>query len=66
MTDADLIYNALLRAEKRLETPYGTFMMTPQLAEQQAAFRALNVLREEIGRGLSSATPVVPPIRDEP
>jgi hypothetical protein len=52
MTDADLIYSALLRAERRLEDiakdgnyPIGADLAIPALA-------ALKTLREEIGNGL--------------
>jgi len=54
MTDADLIYNALLRAEKRLEDkadsyPKGGDMRTGVLI----GLACLITLREEIGNGLS-------------
>jgi len=53
MTDADLIYNALLRAERRMEEdakvpgPDGAWEI------KSGAFLALRLLREEIGNGLS-------------
>lgn len=53
MTDADLIYNALLRAERRLEPPTGAVILDAAVMQQMAAFKALQTLREEIGRGLS-------------
>lgn len=53
MSDAELIYNALLRAERKLEPPEGTAIMTAAMIERVAAFRALRALREEIGTGLA-------------
>jgi len=61
MTDAELIYNALLRTERRLEEGYG-------LAEQQDGHPAalliakmllssVTIIREEIGRGINDAYP---------
>ncbi len=53
MTDADLIYNALLRAERRLEAA-ATDGAHPQAADlARPALIALQTLREEIGSGLS-------------
>lgn len=53
MTDADLIYNALLRAERRLEAT-ATDGAHPQAADlARPALIALQTLREEIGGGLS-------------
>lgn len=53
MTDADLIYSALLRAEKRLEAT-ATDEAYPHAAElARPALIALLTLREEIGRGLA-------------
>lgn len=53
MTDADLIYNALLRAERRLEAIAGDgkYPVAGDLA--RPALIALETLREEIGRGLA-------------
>jgi len=55
MTDADLIYNACLRAERRIEAeaddlPGGS----PERSRLIAAFHAVRTLREEIGRGLAA------------
>jgi hypothetical protein len=53
MTDADLIYKALLRAERRLEPelqqpgPDGAWEI------RSGAILALRLIREEIGNGLS-------------
>lgn len=53
MTDADLIYNACLRAERRLEA-VATDGAHPHAAElARPALIALQTLREEIGNGLS-------------
>lgn len=52
MTDADLIYNAILRAERRLEATAADNKY-PRAAEQALpAFIAMQTLREEIGNGL--------------
>lgn len=53
MTDADLIYNALLRAEQRLERSAsdGAFPQAAELA--RAALVAAQAIREEIGNGLA-------------
>jgi hypothetical protein len=57
MTDADLIYNALLRAERRLEEalkepgPDGAWEI------RSGAFLAFRVLREEIGNGIARERP---------
>ncbi len=56
MTDADLIYNAILRAERKLEEwPE----RDPTLTEREARllFLALNTLRIEIGRGIAETYP---------
>ena len=53
MNDADLIYNALLRAERRLEATAmdGAF---PQAAEiARSALIATQTIREEIGHALA-------------
>lgn len=53
MTDADLVYNALLRAERRLEAT-ATDSAFPQASDlARPALIALQTLREEIGSGLS-------------
>lgn len=52
MGDAELIYYALLRAEKRLQPPDGTVIVDTLRLEQLAAFKALQTLREEVGNGL--------------
>lgn len=52
MTDADLIYNALLRAERRMERDLGQ-MTDTEYAQEYPAYRALVTLREEIGNGLA-------------
>jgi hypothetical protein len=53
MTDADLIYSALLRAERRLEAiaTDGNYPIAADLA--RPALIALQTLREEIGNGLT-------------
>lgn len=53
MTDADLIYNACLRAERRLEAiaTDGNHPVAADLA--RPALIALQTLREEIGNGLA-------------
>lgn len=54
MTDADLIYNALLRAERKLEARAADEVTSPEVAKLNlAAFAALRTLREEIGNGLT-------------
>lgn len=57
MGDAELIYYALLRAEKRLQPPEGTVIVDARMLEQLAAFKALQTLREEIGTGLAQRGP---------
>lgn len=53
MTDADLIYNALLRAEKKVEA----FLQPDDPPEAQAqahlAMGIIQTIREEIGNGLA-------------
>lgn len=54
MSDADLIYNACLRTERKLEEladeqPKGS----PTYAMAQMVFLVVKMLREEIGTGLS-------------
>lgn len=55
MTDADLIYNALLRAEKKLEEAHKELveMNSPRIIHTAAAFIAIQLVREEIGNGLA-------------
>lgn len=58
MTDAELIYNAILRAERRLEEAAKAPGLFP--AERHAAsrqLRSVEILREEIGQGISDAHP---------
>lgn len=53
MTDADLIYNALLRAEQRLEQT-ACDPAFPQAAElARVALIAAQTIRQEIGNGLA-------------
>jgi hypothetical protein len=58
MGDAELIYYALLRAEKRLQPPTGTVIVDTRMMEQLAAFKAVQTLREEVGNGLAKRGPV--------
>lgn len=54
MTDADLIYNALLRAERRVET--ATAREASEPAKQALMLFGLSIIqtiREEIGCGLA-------------
>lgn len=53
MSDADLIYNAMLRAERRMEE---LMNQLPADAGHSArvAFAAIHIIREEIGNGLST------------
>lgn len=58
MTDAEMIYNALLRAERRLEATAadGNY---PQAAEiARPALIAAQVIREEIGSALATHSPL--------
>lgn len=56
MTDAQLIYDALLRAERRFDgiDTRGVPEVSPLISREAATYAliALNVLREEIGNGL--------------
>lgn len=54
MTDADLIYNALLRAERRLEAiaTDGNHPLAADLA--RPALIAVQTVREELGIGLTN------------
>lgn len=65
MTDAELVYYALLRAEKRLQPPTGTVIVDTAVMQQLAAFKALQTLREEIGTGLSNRG-AIPPLTPTP
>jgi hypothetical protein len=51
MTDADLIYNALLRAEARLEK---ALPRPDGQAVHRAVLEAVQTIREEIGNGLAA------------
>lgn len=53
MTDADLVYNAFLRAERRLEATAndGAYPRAAEVA--LTALATVQTLREEIGRALS-------------
>lgn len=58
MTDAELIYNAGLRAERRIEEkanaePAGS----PQRSFYLSALLAVTTLREEIGKGIVEVYP---------
>lgn len=58
MRDADLIYNALLRAERRLEAAFEDLPIgSPQSSWASAALAAVLTIREEIGNGLSQEGP---------
>ncbi|WP_300573646.1 hypothetical protein [Phenylobacterium sp.] len=54
--DAELIYNALLRAEKRVEEAHNQLveMGSPRVTQTAAVFGAVQLIREEIGNGLAS------------
>lgn len=53
MTDAELIYNALLRAERRAEVAADAASGSdaPGAVEFKATLRAVRLIREEIGNG---------------
>lgn len=54
MSDADLIYNACLRAERKLEERAENLSGSPDVAiHVHACLTAIQALREEIGNGLS-------------
>lgn len=54
MSDADLIYNACLRAERKLEERAENLGGSPDVAiHVQVCLTAIQTLREEIGNGLS-------------
>lgn len=52
--DAELIYWALLRAEKRLELPPGTHAVDTKLMQHLGAFKAIQTLREELGNVMAN------------
>lgn len=57
MSDADLIYNACLRAERKLEERAADLRANPEAAFYvRVCLTALETLREEIGNGLSRET----------
>lgn len=53
MTEADLIYAALLRAAKRLESEMGKPENAKVHESMLGAFVAVETIREEIGNGLA-------------
>ena len=54
MSDADLIYNACLRAERRIEERINNLAAKPGAAFLlQAHLTTIQTLREEIGTGLA-------------
>ena len=54
MTYADLIYNALLRAERRLEADLEALPIgSPQSYRASGVLVAVMTIREEIGKGLA-------------
>lgn len=53
MTDADLIYNALLRAERRLEETASDARYPHAADLARPALIALQTIREEIGNALA-------------
>ena len=56
MSDADLIYNALLRAERKLEEwPARDPTMRDDFS--RLGFLIINAIREEVGNGLSKEAP---------
>ncbi len=60
MKDAELIYNALLRAERRLEAAAPQTSSNPALmALSLLAVDVVQTIREEIGRGLAEARPAI-------
>lgn len=55
MVDADLIYDAMLRVERRLEEKWcGAPVGSPQEASITPTLVAVQMIREEIGRGLAA------------
>ena len=59
MKDADLIYNALLRAERRMEADLRSADDGMEYVAAYAKYVAVAVIREEIGRGLAEARPAI-------
>lgn len=59
MTDADLIYNALLRAERRYEAAAARTREDATRAYRMFAKDIIQIIRQEIGAGIASreATP---------
>lgn len=54
MSDADLIYNACLRAERRIEERIEKLQASPETAfSLQLCLTTIQTLRGEIGNGLS-------------
>ena len=56
MTDADLIYNALLRAERRAEMAADAAAGSndPRSVVFKAGLLAVRMIREEVGNGLAA------------
>lgn len=57
MTDADLIYNALLRAERRYEAAAARTREDATRAYRMFAKDIIQIIREEVGNGLAARTP---------
>jgi hypothetical protein len=53
MSDADLIYSALLRAERKLEKAVELAGSSPTVTHLTAAMVTARTIREEIGNGLA-------------
>lgn len=53
MTDAQLIYNALLRAEQRLESGAAREADSGKRAFRMFACDLVQIIREEVGSGLA-------------
>ena len=55
MSDAELIYNAFLRAERRVQEELDAMPHSERIISVAVwdRLRTINLLREEIGRGLS-------------
>jgi hypothetical protein len=58
-TDAELVYSALLRAERRLSERAQSIFNSGsyEALKVAAALEAVNLLREEIGNGISRERP---------